>query len=202
MKILNVLQRFTKCRSAASVRVCTKPQVGGKPQFWSLALEKAIKCLERGKPQSIIRSFATYLWFLWHPLPWHLSPFPQPWLPQRFQLCQPRLTQQSPALEAPNKSSSSRLANPSICCRSRGAGKALLTSHTACCWKFLPSAMAFPPMPHKISVTKEKAIPLSDVLKWCQFVSWLFLEFFCIHANVTNQHRLRDKDARSDLHSK
>lgn len=120
------------------VCVCTQAQVGGKPQFWSLALEKAIKGLERGKPQSIIRSFATFLRCLWHPLPWHLSPFPQPWLPR-----------QGPALAAPTKAASSPRANPSICCHGRGAGKALLTPHTAGCWKFLPSAAAFPPTPHK-----------------------------------------------------
>lgn len=54
--------------------VCTQARAGGKPQFRSLALEKAIKALERGKPQSIIRSFATYLRCFWHALPWHLSP--------------------------------------------------------------------------------------------------------------------------------
>lgn len=74
VKILNVLQRFTKCRNATSVCVCTQARAGGKPQFWSLALEKAIKALERGKPQSIIRSFAAYLRCFWRALPWHLSP--------------------------------------------------------------------------------------------------------------------------------
>lgn len=68
----------------------------------------------------------------------HLLLSPRPWLPQRALFCQPGSPQRSPSLGAVHamEVTSSLLANLSICCHSRGIGKALLRCHTACCYKF------------------------------------------------------------------
>lgn len=97
----------------------------------------------------------------------HLLLSPRPWLPQHALFCQPGSPQRSPSLRVEHamEVTSSLLANLSICCHSRGIGKALLRCHTACCCKFLPSAAsAFTPILCKsIKDSKWKAIPLSYV---------------------------------------
>lgn len=88
-----------------------------------------------------------------------------------------RLTRWSPALTAAAKAASSYLANPSTCCRGRELGKPAvhLTLHGA--GSFCHLLLPFLPCLTKISLTKEKVIPLADVLKWCQFKSWTFKLF-------------------------
>lgn len=125
----------------ACVCVCTQTQAGGKPQFFSLALEKAIKGLERGKPQSIITSLARYLRCFWHALAWHLSPFLSPGEPGRA-----RLWQRAAAAPA-------RRADPSVrWAGERGELRVRLTPHVA--GNFCHLLLPFLPCLTKISLTK------------------------------------------------
>lgn len=103
-------------------------------------LGKSNKKTSRAKKnlKTPLGALLTFLWYLWHRLSLCLFLSPQPWLPQRAQLCQLQLTWRSPSLEAPYavRAASSLLAHPSICCHSRAAGKALPRCHPACARNF------------------------------------------------------------------